>query len=270
MRLFSRMLTFVTSVLASASFLMPTATIAMTNAPSAVFSPGDLIKGTSFSAVYYYASDGKRYVFPNEKTYFTWYPDFSTVKTLSDAQLGVISIGGNVTYRPGVKMIKITTDPKVYAVDRGGILRHVTSEQLAETLYGLNWKGNIEDVPDAFFTNYRIGTQIGIASDYVPADVRTLTPTIRDDKLLDETQANVSIGNKDTIGFVPTTFTITRGTTVTWTNNDSANHQVQGAGFSSGVLATGETYSYTFNTVGSFDYSDTMYSTIQGTVNVVN
>ncbi len=270
MRFLSLMLAFVISLATTASVLMPAATFAMVNAPSAVFSPGDLIKGTSFPAVYYYASNGKRYVFPNEKTYFTWYPDFSGVKTLSDAQLGTITIGGNVTYKPGVKMVKITTDPKVYAVDKGGILRHVGSEQLAETLYGLNWKGNIEDVPDGFFTNYRIGTAIEIASDYVPGDVRTLTPTIADDKLLDPTIANVSIGNKDAVGFVPTTFTIKKGTTVTWTNNDSANHRVEGTGFSSEVLTTGQTYSYKFNTVGSFDYSDTEYSTIQGTVNVVN
>jgi plastocyanin len=269
MRLFSRMLAFVMSVATSASMLMPAAVMAA-NAPSGVFSPGDLIKGTSFSAVYYYASNGKRYVFPNEKTYFTWYTDFSGVRTLSDAQLGVIPIGGNVTYKPGVKMVKITTDPKVYAVDRNGILRHVASEELAETLYGLNWQGDIEDVPDAFFTNYRIGTTIEIAGDYVPADVRTLTPTIADDKLLDPTIANVSIGNKDSVGFVPTTFTIKKGTTVTWTNDDSANHRVQGTGFDSGVLTTGQTYSFKFNTVGSFDYSDSEYSTIEGTVNVVN
>lgn len=269
MRFFSRLTAFFTAMVTSVSFLAPAAAMAMTNAPSAVFSPGDLIKGESFSAVYYYASNGKRYVFPNEKTYFTWYTDFSTVKTLSDAQLGVIGIGGNVTYKPGYKMVKITTDPKVYAVDRGGILRHVTSQELAETLYGLNWQSDIDDVPDAFFTNYRIGTAIEVASDYVPGDVQTLTPSIAEDKLLDQTQANVSIGSSDTVGYVPTTFTITRGTTVTWTNHDDANHEIQGTGFNSGILTTGQTYSHTFNTVGSFDYSDTS-SSIQGTVNVVN
>ena len=54
---------------------------------STTVSAGDLIRGTSFSAVYYYGEDGFRYVFPNEKTYKTWYSDaetgemdFSTVK----------------------------------------------------------------------------------------------------------------------------------------------------------------------------------------------
>ncbi|MDP3793749.1 MAG: hypothetical protein Q8R07_03280, partial [Candidatus Uhrbacteria bacterium] len=99
------------------------------------FNAGDLIKGSG-DTVYYFAANGKRFVFPNAKTYFTWYPDFSGVKTISDGHLATIPLGGNVTYRPGRKMVKVTTDPKTYVVDQGGFLRHITSEQLALTLYG--------------------------------------------------------------------------------------------------------------------------------------
>ena len=54
---------------------------------------GDL--GTTIdSAVYYYGGDGKRYVFPNSQTYFTWYADFSTVMTITDAELASMPIGG--------------------------------------------------------------------------------------------------------------------------------------------------------------------------------
>src|SRR3989338_5981385 len=103
-------------------------TLAFPNvASAATLAAGDLIKASG-PAVYYYAADGKRYVFPNEKTYFTWYSGFSSVKTITDAELAAVMIGGNVTYRPGVKMVKITTDPKVYAVSNGGVLRHVPSE----------------------------------------------------------------------------------------------------------------------------------------------
>ena len=45
-------------------------------------SSGDLIRGTSFSTVYYYGSDGMRYTFPNEKSYFSWYTDFSDRKSV--------------------------------------------------------------------------------------------------------------------------------------------------------------------------------------------
>src|SRR5260221_2074206 len=94
------------------------ATIAMALAPVAshaavttAFSPGDLIKGSG-DTVYYFGNDGVRYVFPNSKTYFTWYVDFKTVKQIADGLLATIPLARqNITYRTGVKMVKITTDP---------------------------------------------------------------------------------------------------------------------------------------------------------------
>ncbi|MDO8598672.1 MAG: hypothetical protein Q7S02_01030, partial [bacterium] len=144
---------------------------------------GTLIKA-SLPAVYYYGSDGKRYVFPNEKAYKTWYSDFSGVQTVSDATLASIAIGGNATYRPGVKMVKITTDPKVYAVDRGGSLRHVATEAVALALYGASWAGMVEDVPDAFFVNYTLGSAVNAATDFSVAGATTAATSISADKSL--------------------------------------------------------------------------------------
>lgn len=120
---------------------------------------GSLIKG-SMAAVYYCGADGKRYVFVNDKAYFSWYANFSGVQKISDATLATIMIGGNITYRPGVKMIKIVSDPKVYAVARGGVLRWIGSEAIANRLYGSNWNKMIDDVADSFFVNYSVGTPI--------------------------------------------------------------------------------------------------------------
>src|SRR3989339_1796433 len=117
---------------------------------------GDLIRGQAVSAVYYYGEDGFRYVFPNDKTYFTWYSDFDDVRWISDTDLGKIQIGGNVTYKPGVKMIKINTDPRVYVVTKGGVLHHVDDEATATSMYGSSWNRMIDDVPDGFFSNYTI------------------------------------------------------------------------------------------------------------------
>ena len=139
-----------------AAFVMPLA------AEAATLAAGDLIKG-SLSAVYYYGADGKRYVFPNENTYFSWYPDFSTVKVITDAELADISIGGNTTIRPGTFLIKITSDPKVYAVTSGGNLHWVETEDIAVKLWGADWATWVVDVPDSFFTNYSIDSSI---SDY--------------------------------------------------------------------------------------------------------
>jgi len=119
------------------------------------------------SAVYYVGTNGKRYVFPNEKTYLTWYSDFSTVKEVTATEMASYKIGGNVTYRPGVKMVKITTSPKVYAVGKGGALKEIASETVAKALYGATWNKQIDDVPDAFFVNYITGSKVNVASDYV-------------------------------------------------------------------------------------------------------
>lgn len=129
---------------------------------AAAASAGDLIKASG-PAVYYYAGDGKRYVFPNEKTYFSWYQNFSSVKTISDAELAAIMIGGNVTMRPGTKLVKITTDPKVYAVTAGGQLHWVQTEAIAVALWGANWAKSVVDVPDGFFVNYSVGAPLATA-----------------------------------------------------------------------------------------------------------
>ena len=120
---------------------------------------GDLIKMAGNSAVYWLLG-GKRYVFPNDKAYFTWFSDFSGVVTVSQSELQSYAIGGNVTYRPGTRLIKITTDPKTYAVEPGGKLVWVTSEAIAVSLYGSNWNKKIDDVPDPFFVNYTSGADI--------------------------------------------------------------------------------------------------------------
>jgi plastocyanin len=53
------------------------------------------------------------------------------------------------------------------------------------------------------------------------------------------------------------------GTTVTWTNNDSAPHTVSqnGGGFSSKVINPGETFSYTFDKAGALEYHANMKGT---------
>jgi len=124
---------------------------------NAAASAGDLIKMSGNTSVYYLGTDGKRYVFPNSTTYFSWYPDFSGVITIPAAELQSYPLGGNVTMRAGTKLVKITTDPSVYAVEPNGVLRKIQSEAQAAALYGTNWNTKIVDVPDAFFTNYTVG-----------------------------------------------------------------------------------------------------------------
>jgi plastocyanin len=59
------------------------------------------------------------------------------------------------------------------------------------------------------------------------------------------------------------------GTTVTWTNMDTAPHtvtQVGGEGFQSETIATGESFSFTFTEAGSFEYFCEFHANMTGTV----
>lgn len=126
---------------------------------------GDLIKMNGLSSVYY-LKGGKRFVFPNQSTYASWYsdnnggPDWSGIKTVAQSELESYPLGGNVTVRPGTKLIKITTNPTVYAVEPNGTLRSIVSEANAIELWGANWAKNVIDVADSFFTNYTQGTPL--------------------------------------------------------------------------------------------------------------
>jgi plastocyanin len=75
----------------------------------------------------------------------------------------------------------------------------------------------------------------------------------------------VSITN---FAFAPATLTVPVGATVTWTNHAEEPHTVvAGDGsFQSAGLGTNATYSYTFATVGSFDYNCWIHPFMHGTV----
>jgi len=73
--------------------------------------------------------------------------------------------------------------------------------------------------------------------------------------------------------FSPKEVTIKKGTTVTWTNQDSAVHTVTSDMplFDSGDLAKGKSFSYTFSTAGTFAYHCTPHhASMTGTIVVTD
>ena len=117
-------------------------------------------------AVYYYADDGKRHAFPNEQVFFTWFDDFDSVVEVSREFMSSLTLGANVTYHPGTKMVKFVTVPTVYAVEAQGVLRAIASEDVAASMYGEDWNTKIDDISDAFFGNYTFGESIESAQDF--------------------------------------------------------------------------------------------------------
>lgn len=72
-----------------------------------------------------------------------------------------------------------------------------------------------------------------------------------------------------TMLFTPSQISIKKGETVTWTNNDDTAHTVtidNGDGPNSEEIKPGDTYSYTFNDSGSFQYHCKLHSAMHGTI----
>ena len=71
--------------------------------------------------------------------------------------------------------------------------------------------------------------------------------------------------------FHPGTLDINKGDTVVWTNNDSVPHQIKGDtlnNLGSTPLGNGQTYSYTFNGTGIFNYNCAIHPSMVGAINV--
>ena len=131
--------------------------------PTVENTTGMLIKLADHSSVYMLGSDGKRHAFPGEDIFFSWYANFDDVTEVDADTIASYSLGKNVTMRPGTSLVKITTDPKTYAVEPGGVLRWITSEELAVSLYGDDWNQRVVDVADTFWLNYTVGDDIEAA-----------------------------------------------------------------------------------------------------------
>ncbi|OGL95550.1 hypothetical protein A2348_04170 [Candidatus Uhrbacteria bacterium RIFOXYB12_FULL_58_10] len=114
------------------------------------------------AAVYVIGADGKRHAFPSELVYRSWFENYDDVAFIDPENLADYELGSNVTVRPGTWLIKIATDPKVYAVEPGGVLRWVTTEEIAQSLFGNEWNKRVIDVPDAYWGNYTLGDAITV------------------------------------------------------------------------------------------------------------
>jgi plastocyanin len=72
--------------------------------------------------------------------------------------------------------------------------------------------------------------------------------------------------------FSPATVTVTAGSTVVWTNNDSIQHDVtfNGGGIVSGAMNHNDTFSHTFPTAGTYHYICSIHPFMHGTVIVTS
>jgi amicyanin len=84
---------------------------------------------------------------------------------------------------------------------------------------------------------------------------------------------NVTIQN---YAYSPAKITVKKGTKITWTNQDEVRHDVMSddnspqKGLESDLLGKGQSYSYTFNTAGTYTYHCSLHPYMKGTVEVTD
>lgn len=84
-------------------------------------------------------------------------------------------------------------------------------------------------------------------------------------------QAEVTMDIKE-FAFSKKSIKVSKGTKITWTNQDEAHHNVvakEDGGPKGQLLAKGESYSFTFDTAGTFNYKCEPHPYMKGIVNVV-
>lgn len=78
-----------------------------------------------------------------------------------------------------------------------------------------------------------------------------------------ESGAAVSI---EGFSFNPQSVQIKAGSTVTWTNNDAVKHDVKSDLFASPLMAKGETFSFKYETAGTYEYICGVHPSMKGTI----
>ncbi len=102
---------------------------------------------------------------------------------------------------------------------------------------------------------------LAACSSSAPTPVKEAMPT----ESVSGKSANVEMSN---FAFNPAELTVRVGTTVTWTNKDSASHDVKAsdASWGSESLSQGQSFSMVFDKEGTYDYVCTFHPGMQGKI----
>ena len=81
-------------------------------------------------------------------------------------------------------------------------------------------------------------------------------------------QATDSSVTIDNFTFAPQQVTVKTGTTITWTNQDDIPHAIASSAkvFKSKALDTGDKFSFTFTTPGTYEYFCSLHPHMTGTI----
>ncbi|MDO8669427.1 MAG: hypothetical protein Q7K65_03990 [Candidatus Buchananbacteria bacterium] len=152
---------------------------------------GDLIKTAKDSAVYYVDASGRRNLFVNGVTFWTWYTgswssiaykgQAKTIKIMSQTDFDGLAMGAHITVNPGAKLIKFQNSPRVYTITLGKVLREVVKsggdDAVAKALYGSTYKSKIITIQNGFEGDYTRGEALTVSSP-VPTATAEIESTV--------------------------------------------------------------------------------------------
>ncbi len=125
---------------------------------------GWFVRSEQFSTVYYIDSSYVRHPLWDTQTFFTWADSWDDITWVTDATLATMPLGKPVLPKSGVVLVKLESDPSVYAVDEdtsgNSILRRVPSEEDARALFGSSWQSYVIDIPPTIFPHFGKGSPL--------------------------------------------------------------------------------------------------------------
>jgi len=135
---------------------------------------GQFVRAYGFPSIYYVDSGLGRRVFWDTNAFFTWADSWNNVVWVTDATLPTMAFGDAMLPKPGVVLVKVQSDPRVYVIGEDGagntILRWVPSEDIAAALFGSDWADYVIDVDATIFSKFGAGDDMGVI-DYVDTRV---------------------------------------------------------------------------------------------------
>ncbi|MBT6254322.1 hypothetical protein HOI83_03785 [Candidatus Uhrbacteria bacterium] len=147
--------------------------------PVSTVSAGQFVRSYAFDTVYYVDEDMKRRPFWDARSFFTWGTDWDDIVWVTDATLSTMSLSVPMLPQPGHVLVKIESDPKVYAIEADptdpakDILRWIPSEAVANNIYGSAWADYIIDIEPTVYIRYTTGLDIALGESVDTSGIQT-------------------------------------------------------------------------------------------------
>jgi len=129
--------------------------------------PGWYVRSPDESTVWYIDENLERRMIPFDLALFTWIDDWDEVLWVTTATIFDVVISNNRSVKPGIILVKLDSDPSVYAVfdeDEDDLepfeIRKLDSEMIAVMVYGFNWSDYVIDYPNQFWSDFYIGEPV--------------------------------------------------------------------------------------------------------------